>query len=235
MNDLGRFFDRSGRMRRPPYRRLAGELASFLFYHPANPDNGGIPDGQNHTVLVLPAFMSADFATRPLRRYLADSNYRALPWTLGVNVGPTPHLLDGLRGRLLDLCGERGCKVSLIGISLGGLMARHMAHEYPDKVAQVITMASPYRLPTAATIEPLFNLVAPRFSKDIDFLRVSQPLPVPSMSIYTRRDGIVAWESCSDDGSLAREIDSPHTTIARHPEALRAVALRLHEGLLETR
>lgn len=182
-------------------------------------------------MLVLPAFMSADFATKPLRRYLASCNYRPLPWTLGVNIGPTPQILRGLHQRLSRCAEDAGGKVSLIGISLGGLLARHLAHEHPDKVAQVITMASPYILPTAATIEPLFNLVAPHFSKDIDFLRVSQPLPVPSMSIYTRQDGIVAWESCSEDGALAREIDSPHTTIARHPEALRAVALRLHEGL----
>jgi pimeloyl-ACP methyl ester carboxylesterase len=174
--------------------------------------------------------MSADFATKPLRRYLESCAYHALPWTLGVNIGPTPQLLDGLRARLISLCREGHGKISLIGISLGGLMARHMAHEFPDKVAQVITMASPYRLPTAATIEPLFNLVAPRFSKEIDFLRVAQPLPVPAMSIYTRQDGIVAWESCSEESSLSREIDSPHTTIARHPEALRAVALRLHEA-----
>jgi hypothetical protein len=235
MTQLDRYFDRTGRVRRPPFRRLGRELASLLFHHPALPDNADIPDGGGHVVLVLPAFMSPDFATAPLRRFLNRCGYRARTWGLGVNVGPTPRILNGLHARLHELQALEGGPVSVIGISLGGLLARHLAHEFPAAVAQVITLASPFRLPTAATIEPLFGLVAPGFSHDVDFARVAQPLPVPALSIFTKEDGIVAWESCHEDGESceALEMDGPHTTIGRHPGVLRAVGLRLHEGRLQ--
>ncbi|MDQ9786271.1 alpha/beta fold hydrolase, partial [Serratia marcescens] len=39
---------------------------------------------------------------------------------------------------------ETGEKVTLIGVSLGGIMARMAAHRVPDLVREVITVSSPF-------------------------------------------------------------------------------------------
>jgi hypothetical protein len=49
------------------------------------------------------------------------------------------------------------------------------------------------------------------------------------MTIYTRDDGIVAWESCrdADTSAPALEVSGQHLSICRNPAVLRAIAERL--------
>src|SRR5207247_737486 len=56
------------------------------------------------------------------------------------------------------------------------------------------------------------------------------PLPVPSSSLYSRSDGVVAWRSClQDEGPLAENIEvrSSHCGMGHHPGALLVIADRL--------
>ncbi len=65
-----------------------------------------------------------------------------IPGTFGLNWGPTPGLRAGLRRRLLDLRAGEGAPIALVGVSMGGLLARDLAHDHPEAVRQVITVAS---------------------------------------------------------------------------------------------
>lgn len=114
---------------------------------------------------------------------------------------------------------------------MGGLLARDFAHDHPEAVRQVITVASPFRLPTATTLAPLFRALWRRYDPALDLLRLSRPLPVPAMAIGTRDDGIVAWRTClSDDPACPNvELTGAHLTLCRNPQALRAIAARLAE------
>lgn len=227
--DLAPVFDGSGQVRRPPYHRLLAEFWSLLAYHPAPPAAEELPSGQGRAVLVIPAFLTSDGFTRGLRDVLTRCGFRAFGWELGINWGPTPALLSGLRRRLLTLHRREAAPVALVGISLGGLFARDLAYDYPEAVRHVVTLASPFRLPTACTIEPLFRLLASRYSPDVQVARLQQPLPVPSTAIYTRDDGIVDWRSCRMDEADGRSIElrGAHTTLCRDPEALRCVVWSL--------
>jgi len=54
--------------------------------------------------------------------------------------------------------------------------------------------------------------------------------PVPTVAIYSPRDGVVAWRSCIDPPGPNREniaIEGPHTTMLANPKALRIIAERL--------
>ncbi len=185
--------------------------------------------GRNHVVLVVPGFLAADVVTRPLRRYLERCGFRVFGWGMGVNLGPTPRLLAGLRRRLSELRRLEGAPISVIGVSLGGLLVRDLAYDRADDIRCVVTLASPFRLPTASPLEPLVQLCAPFYSASIDPARLADPLPMPSLAIYTRDDGLVAWQSCSadDENSLAVEVRGSHVTICRNPEVMRIVAERL--------
>ena len=227
--DPGAIFDRSGAIRRPAYSALLRELWSLAAYHPAPPESAGLAFGGGHVVLVVPAFLMGDAATAPLRQFLARCGYRAFGWELGVNWGPTKRLLSDLRARLAELNALEGGPVSVVGISLGGVLARDLAHDRPDQVRHVITLASPFRLPTASTIEPLYRLCSLFHSQSIDHARLAAPLPMPATAVFTRDDGVVAWQSCiaEHDAGSAVEVVGSHMTICRNPDALHVVAKRL--------
>jgi pimeloyl-ACP methyl ester carboxylesterase len=225
----GEVFDRSGQIRRPPIWFLLREVAIDLTYLPPAPSASGVPDGRGHVVLVIPAFLTTDRVTRHLRRFLQSCGYRSFGWGLGVNWGPTERLATGLRRRLAELRVLAGHPVSVIGLSLGGVLARDLAYDAPHDVRQVITIASPFNLPTATPLEPLVRLAACFFRPAIDVSRLASPLPVRSTAIFTRDDGLVAWQSCrrDDDNGHAVEVAGPHLTICRNPDVLRTVALAL--------
>jgi pimeloyl-ACP methyl ester carboxylesterase len=224
-------FDRTGRVRRPPLGRLAGEALSALWYDPVLPDPDQFANGRGHAVLVVPALMTLDLVTWTLRRFLERCGYRSFGWRLGVNLGPTTHLVAGLRARLAALRRLEGGPVSVVGLSLGGVLGRDLAHRCPDDVRQVITIASPFRLPTATILEPMIRRLAALYDPTFDIARLAAPTPMPAAAIYTREDGLVAWESCRGvEGSCVNiEVGGPHLTIGRNPATLRAVAEQLGE------
>jgi hypothetical protein len=109
--------------------RLCREGWSLLAYFPIAPDPSRQPQGHGQVALVIPAFLTTDAVTRPLRDFLTRCGYRALGWELGINWGPTPRLLAALRARLSELNRLAGGPVSVIGVSLGGILARDLAHD----------------------------------------------------------------------------------------------------------
>jgi len=222
-------FDRSGAVRRPPVWGVLREFVFDLTYRPRSPTRAGLADGGGHVVLVVPAFLTTDLVTRQLRRFLQQCGYRSFGWELGVNWGPTPRLMTALRRRVADLRGLAGDRISLVGLSLGGVLVRDVAYDCPNDVRQVITIASPFNLPTAAAIEPLIWLTACFYRPALDVARLATPLPVPSTAIFTRDDGIVAWQSCRRDDARCEsvEVGGPHLSLGRNPDVLRAVAARL--------
>lgn len=158
-----------------------------------------LPQGDNHPVLVLPGFLASSRSTAPLRRYLANLGYRAHRWKLGNNKGYSPDLHDGMRDRIIELVERYDEKVSLVGWSLGGVYARELAREMPDNIRQVITLGSPFRgHPSSSNIHRIFNLLSDVPYQQIpkSFLRhMASPPPVPTTALYTRGDGVVAWQS----------------------------------------
>jgi pimeloyl-ACP methyl ester carboxylesterase len=229
--NLAHVFDRSGKVRRPALLLTLREGYALLPFGGATPDPAGLTNGQGHVVLLVPGLFTTDALNRPLERFLKACGYRAFGWNLGVNWGPTPHLVYGLERRLQELCELEGGPVSVVGISLGGVLARDLACRRPRDVRQVVTIASPYHLPTATILEPLFHLFALLYVPGVDVARLSTPLPVPAAAIYSRQDGIVAWESCLSDDAPAVEVAGSHFRVYRDADTLRAVARQLGEQL----
>jgi len=225
--DLAAILDRD-KARRPSYRRLAAELAALATYRPRSPEPADLPDGGGRPVLILPGFLTGDGYTSDLRQFLARCGFRPFGWELGINWGPTPRLLDGALRRFDALCRDEG-PLALIGLSLGGLMARNLAYERPEQVRHVVTIASPFRLPTATTLGPLVRLCAPAYSPAIQVDRLLSPLPVPSTMIFTRDDGIVTWDRCygDDPKGEAVELSGAHLTLGSDPRARQAIVRRL--------
>ena len=193
------------------------------------------PRGDGHPVLVLPGFMSNSRSTQPLRKFLANLGYRTHGWKLGFNTGYSARRHDGMRARVLKLSQRYGRKVSLVGWSLGGVFARELAREMPDQVRQVITMGSPFRgHPSASHVHGVFEVFSEVRYRDLPAAlldRMATPPPVPTTALYTRGDGIVAWQS-TVELSNRRDVENIHVGGAHlglgfNPRSLIAIADRL--------
>ena len=195
------------------------------------------PRGDGHPVLVLPGFMTTDASTSVLRRFLKALGYDAHTWNLGRNLGPRAigqqgeHLIERLR-EVHELTGQ---KVSLVGWSLGGIMARLLARRAPDAVRQVITLGSPFAgSPRASNVWRLYELMSGSSIEDPNHRKhlaeVAAPPAVPCSAIYTKGDGVVAWQNCREvESPLAEniEVHGSHCGLGVNPAALYAVADRL--------
>lgn len=211
------------------------DIASFMgaaLRPPIAPPLKNVPRGDGHTVLVLPGFMTGDWATKGLINWLRDAGYDTRGWGAGTNWGPTPAALTRCAA-LVDEANQRtGMKVSLIGRSLGGLFARELAKDAPGKIDRVITLGTPIRFPIRTPLAPFAEAMSATFDRGFtarmpDLVRNPS---VPVTAFYSRSDGIVPWRSCLvDEGPGAEniEVDSPHTIMGSHPVAMRIMAERL--------
>jgi pimeloyl-ACP methyl ester carboxylesterase len=191
-----------------------------------------LPRGDGHRVLVFPGLAANDLTTLPMRAFLKDRGYLAEPWEQGLNLGPRAGVLDAMRERVRALHALDGRKVSLLGWSLGGVYARELAKEMPELVRCVITLGSPFSGPPQATNAWwLFARVSGHPEPDAQMqaaLRVAPP--VPTTSIYSRTDGIVAWQcSLNPTSPLAEniEVHASHIGLGLNPLAMVAIADRL--------
>ena len=209
--------------------RALWELAAFFASYPVL---RMAPRGDGHPVLVLPGLAASDTSTRPLRRFLKDQGWAAHGWKLGPNHGPRPGAEDRMQERLAELHARYGRKVSLVGWSLGGIFAREMARRAPDQVRSVVTLGSPFSgAPKASNAWRLYERASGRRVDDWPGRdRMKAPPPVPSTAIYSRTDGIVAWQGCLErEGATSEniEVDGSHCGLGHNPQALFALADRL--------
>jgi pimeloyl-ACP methyl ester carboxylesterase len=194
-----------------------------------------LPQGDNHPVLVFPGFLASSRSTRPLRQFLADIGYRSHRWKLGYNMGYSFKLHYGMRDRVTELAERYGEKISLVGWSLGGVYARELAREMPDIVRQVVTMGSPFRgHPSSSNVHRIFNMFSevPYDKIPKSFLQhMAHPPPVPTTALYTRGDGVVAWQSTveiSDRHDVENiHVGGAHMGLGFNPRVLFVLADRL--------
>ncbi len=193
-----------------------------------------LPVGDGQPVLVLPGLLADDGSTWALRRILRDLGYRVHGWRLGRNIGPTAEALAGMGERLGDLHTRYGTAVSVIGWSLGGIYARAMARRSPSSVRQVITLGTPFRLThrnqtrAAAAFNRFSHLHVERAKVPLEL--ETEALPVPATSIYSRYDGVVAWQACLDLRSSQAEniaVVGSHLGYGHNPAVIWAIADRL--------
>ena len=117
------------------------------------------------------------------------------------------------------------------------MIAREVARRRPEAVRRVITYGTP------VVGGPAFTAVARAYARDeraasavAQRLDAEPPIRVPLTVVYTRRDGIVAWQACIDRVSPYAEhveVFSTHIGMGVDPDVWGVVAERLADnGLL---
>ena len=190
------------------------------------------PRGDGHSIMVFPGLAASDMTTVPLRTFLDTHGYDAHGWKLKFNFGPRKGVVEASVERVRRLRRESGRRVSLVGWSLGGVFAREIAKMIPDDVRSVITLGSPFTgHPRANNAWRFYQLVSGhRLEDDSAMQHVRKTPPVPTTSIFSRSDGIVAWQCClqpAERQAESIEVQASHLGIGMHPAVWYAVADRL--------
>ncbi len=188
------------------------------------------PLGPPRPVLVLPGFVSGDSATLALRLFLRSIGHKPSGWGLGLNVGASHHIAEGVDRTLRLMAEEHGEPIDIIGWSAGGILGRVLASHRTELVRQVISLGSPVTMQSHQTnIGPLQKLSARFFlepPKRFDLDKV----PVPSTTVWTRTDGVVPGLSCRQTvrhEAEVVEVRGSHTGLGANPAVFYLLADRL--------
>lgn len=189
------------------------------------------PRGYGQSVVVLPGYGGGDTSTWALRATLNRAGYCARGWNLGRNNGDVPGLLAKLLDQIQAQFEHVQQPLHLVGWSLGGYLAREVARELPDAVAGVVTLGSPvfggpkytavarYWRSSATALDEIEQAIEQRYAK---------PIRCPMASIYSKRDGIVAWQASVDSRSPRIrhiEVESSHLALGFSGQVL-AIVIR---------
>ncbi|MEO7325349.1 MAG: alpha/beta fold hydrolase [Dokdonella sp.] len=182
-------------------------------------------------VLVVPGLGTNDAATVLLRHHLERAGYDVHTWNQGINRGPRDGVMRKLSQRVRAIARTTQRPVRIVGWSLGGLMARIVAGRVPAAVESVVALGSPLNAdPAASHLSLLYSTLGGRDRRDPGvraMLRDSAKVPVTS--IYSRDDGVVAWQASADaQGEChTREVTSTHFGLMVDPEVHEVVAQEL--------
>jgi pimeloyl-ACP methyl ester carboxylesterase len=177
--------------------RAATEFASQRFRktHDMTPGDG-------HPVVIFPGLGTDGKSVATLRARCRALGYDAFDWGQGFNTGPQGDLdtwLHTLKSRVIDLLGGHTQPATLIGWSLGGLYARELGKLMAPYIRQVITMGTPFNAAADHTnvgwLYRLLNGSSSPINPSLN-LRLRTPPPMRTTSIYSRSDGVVAWQTC---------------------------------------
>ena len=188
--------------------------------------------GKPRTVIVLPGFGAHPLRMRYFARTLEDAGHTVKRWGQGFNWGVSEERFATAEKRLLQVHRRYGEPVVLVGWSLGGLFARELAMRHPHAVAKVVTMGSPFSgSPRANNAWRIYQLVAGhRVDAPPIEARTSEKPPVPTIALWSARDGIVHPRSAAGrcgERDRAVALRCTHMGFSFAPEAIAAVAREL--------
>lgn len=196
----------------------------------AYPDLRKAEAGNGKRIMLFPGWKSHETVMFPVKTFLNRLGYTAQYWGLGLNNGYVEKYRDQIITQLEKE--EHPEKITLIGWSLGGLIAREVAREIPHKISSVITYGTP------AIGGPRYTAgvkvyEAKEVQRIIDLQRAldeTNPIAIPLSIIFTKKDSIVNWSACIDRTSLDvkhYEVNSTHLSLGIDPTVWKIIVQEL--------
>ena len=216
----------------------------------------GVPRGNGAPVVVIPGFLGSDNYLIELYYWLRRINYTPYYSRIGRNAECPELLTDRLFATMDRAQKDTDRQVHLIGHSLGGLLARSAAGQRPEQVAQVISLAAPFR---DIRVHPMILAAAGFVRQRIQSqqreqptsrecytgsctcnfasaLRDEPPASVARAAIYTPTDGVVDWRSCiEEEDALNTRVSGTHAGLAFNPQVFRRIAQLLAASSRQSR
>jgi triacylglycerol lipase len=207
----------------------------------------GIPHGQGEPVLLIPGFFAGDWTLAPMARWLTRIGYRPYLSGIDLNFGCPREQARRLKWRLRDIYEDTDSPVSIIGHSLGGVLARALGRGASTMAGRIVALGAPARSDWAAMNRRLRPVIQPAAALwqmmmgsplrcgtsrcDCGFFaNVGASSFADVTSIYSRSDEIVDWRSCVDMGERGFEVRGRHFGLIVNREVYRLIAEILAAG-----
>ena len=175
-----------------------------------------------------------------MARWLKRIGYRPYLSGIDFNVGCPRQKIERLEWRVEKIADDTGERVTIIGHSLGGLLARATGWSRPQQVRHAIALGSPIKSdapglhehvrPTLQAIQSFWQTFSSNPANcgtpecECGFGRaVTSPTPRGTRftSIYTRADEVVQWESCIDEKGTNYEVTGLHGSLIVNAQVYR--------------
>ncbi|MEM1434786.1 MAG: alpha/beta hydrolase [Pseudomonadota bacterium] len=200
----------------------------------ASPALALAPRGRSRPIVLCPGYMADESSMAPLGAFLRYLGYRVYNWGLGRNSGGVDTLVRRIGPRVDAVADRAGEPVTMIGWSLGGVVARELARTRSELVSEIVTMGTPVKGgPKYTSIGSAFasarGIDLDRFEWEIhrrNSIGLRQPLTV----IYSKLDGVVGWQAAVDSyNPQARNIEvfGTHLGLGVNPRVWNVVATTL--------
>jgi len=200
-------------------------------------------------VLLVPGFMAFDGTLKAMSVFLRHQGFRTYRSQIVLNVGCTREAADRLERRLESIATKRNRKVTIVGHSLGGMLARGLAARRPDLIEGIVSMGSPVLAPGAIhkvlawDAQMLAKLTRAGFGgmmsadcfggdcarQSWEESQVELHPDLAFTAIYSQRDGIVDWRACLDPGARQVEVRTSHCGMAVDPVVMDHVLAALRD------
>jgi pimeloyl-ACP methyl ester carboxylesterase len=193
--------------------------------------------------------MAGDPTLKAMSAFLRHQGFRTYRAQILANVGCTREAGNKLERRIESIAIKRDRKVTIVGHSLGGMLARGLASRRPDLVEGIVSLGSPVLAPGAIhkvlawDAQLLAKLTRVGFGgmmgadcfggecARLSFDESHLPLhpDVAFTAIYSKRDGIVDWRACLDPAATHVEVRTSHCGMAVDPTVMDHVLTALRD------
>jgi triacylglycerol lipase len=214
--------------------QLSGLLRDPICY------GSGVPRGNGEPVLLIPGFFAGDWMMAPMARWLRRLGYSPYHSGIDLNLGCPDEKAQRLQWRVAAIVRDTGTPLTLIGHSLGGVLARWLTISMPSMVARGVGLGAPLRHEWDSVnvrVRPLMRTVASFWQQmtgaagrcgtahcDCGFAAaLHRSSGSRFVSIYTRNDEVVDWRTCVDGGP-SYEVPGRHLGMVVNREVYRVVA-----------
>lgn len=230
----------------PPRPRVVAEWLSTA-------DRAGWPQapaGDGRPAMLIPGFLAGDPSLSRMAAWLRGGGF--VPARSGIrwNVDCMEPTVEALEVRLERAVQAAGRPALLVGQSRGGTVARALAVLRPDLIDGIVTLGSPLLdqlavrartwpsilgvgLLGTAGVPGLFSagcFAGRCCARSAAALRAPFPAGVDFVSVYSRSDEVVRWESCLDPAAVAVEVRCSHMGMGMSRDVWTAVAGALSWG-----
>ncbi len=206
-----------------------------------------VPKGQGQPVLLIPGFLAGDWTLMVMAGWLNRIGYRTYFSGIDWNVDCPNQTGEKLQWRLEHIARETNGSLTVIGHSLGGLLARFLGANFPEHVHHVVALGSPLDMsnPTSVSLlvrsafqflGPLRRLRGPTYrecgsvrctSRFAQTVFSALPPAVFFTSIYSKSDEVVDWRASVDPQAVNIEVSGRHLGLIVNRGVYRALARQL--------
>jgi len=205
-----------------------------------------MPHGHGQPVLLIPGFLAGDWTLTVMAGWLNRLGYRAYFSGIKWNVDCPNKTAEILRWRLDYIIRENRSPIVVIGHSLGGMLARFLGVNFPEKISHVFALGSPldgnilkvhpfvpFTFRTLQVLRKRADGTSPACGSASCSCRFGQtvfsslPEGVSFTSIFTKRDEVVDWRSCIDPQGENRQVSGRHIGLIVNREVYRIMASSL--------